>query len=183
VFRRGTRVLENSIEDNPYGFLKRIEETMLFDACKALGANLAIGRLWAAGGLQMPVNNAYALSDFISSALIKAQILVKSPHRVYRSYCDASDFMAVLVSEANEETFSRFDSGGVSIELSDLAQLVARRTGARIMDRVMFENSEDDLYLPEAEKFLELTEKYSIAPTSIEDIVKKTIMGHEYFVR
>jgi nucleoside-diphosphate-sugar epimerase len=179
----GQKLLENSITGNPYGFLKRVEENLLKSACESTGSRLAIGRLWAAGGTQMPVNRKYALSSFIESALSNKTIEVTSKHKVYRTYCDASQFMELLVCEANSKSFSCFDSGGQEIELLDLAALIANETGSKVGPRPLNLNEEPDLYSPGENDYLELLRSHSIEPASIRDIALRTIEGHKIALR
>jgi nucleoside-diphosphate-sugar epimerase len=179
----GQAALENSITDNPYGFLKRVEESLLKSACESTGTRLAIGRLWAAGGMQMPVDKKYALSSFIESALSNKLIEVTSRHHVYRTYCDASQFMELLVCEANSKSFSCFDSGGEEIELLDLAELIAKETGSKVGPRPMNAGEKPDLYSPGKNDFGDLLRSHSIEPASIRDIALRTIMGHKISLR
>jgi nucleoside-diphosphate-sugar epimerase len=179
VQKIGQKHLENSLTENPYGFLKRIEENLLKDACESSGARIAIGRLWAAGGMQMPVNKKYALSSFIESALKNKIIEVTSKHKVYRTYCDARQFMELLVCEADSKKFSCFDSGGEEIELFDLARLIAKKTGSKVSPRLIDSNEKPDLYSPGTNDFHELLRSHSIEPATIGEIALKTITGHK----
>ncbi|MCX6430089.1 MAG: NAD-dependent epimerase/dehydratase family protein, partial [Actinobacteria bacterium] len=57
VFRAGTTEFERDIRQNPYGFLKRVEELLLADAAQKVGSTLIIGRLWGSSGRYMPIHH------------------------------------------------------------------------------------------------------------------------------
>ena len=78
IFDRNTGDLETDSFKNPYGFCKRIEENLILDSARKVGANVVIGRLWGATGAFMPPNPAYAISDFIVGANSKRKIEIRS---------------------------------------------------------------------------------------------------------
>jgi nucleoside-diphosphate-sugar epimerase len=148
VFSRESRELEKSIHANPYGYLKLSEESLLIEACDKLSINLCIGRLWGATGSQMPINRAYAISDFISQAIFDNRIMIDSSNLVFRRYCDASEFMVLLFLAAQKSRFTALDSGGPKVEIGDLAELIAKEigTGLEIIRKVDDAAAPDDYY-------------------------------------
>ena len=112
VFNSKTKELEQSLENNPYGFLKLIEENELKVAAHVVGANLVIGRLWGASGRFMKLNRAYALSDFIFQAYKEKKIIINSDRTVLRRYVDSEVFMGVLIECALTGRDLVVDSGG-----------------------------------------------------------------------
>lgn len=171
--------LENNVISNPYGFTKRIEETLLQTAAEVVGANLAIGRLWGAMGKFMPPNPAYAVSDFISAGLLGRNIVVNSTNKVFRRYVDAGEFMEVLVRTAERQKNSTFDSGGHLVELGELASLVAAKTNTEVQPRTFKPGAEDNVYYPISEKFEELALKFGVELASLEHLLDRTIAGHK----
>lgn len=171
--------LEKDIASNPYGFLKNVEETMLRALCCDTGINLSIGRLWGAGGAYMPLNPAYALSDFISGALVNNTINIKSARAVHRRYCDASTFMRVLLLAGVNSRETVFNSGGEAVELAELAQLISSKTGASVSRGAFDSRLPPDSYFPTDASFSDLCEKYGVKETSLEHLVSATVSGHE----
>lgn len=171
--------LEDDAVKNPYGFGKHMEETILREICDEGNINLSIGRLWGAGGLHMPVNNAYALSDFITSALKNQTIHVRAPHLVTRRYCDAGNFMELLVSRAFNHRLSIFNSGGEAIELGKLANVIADKTGAAVTREQMNESLPVDSYYPKDHAYEDFLQAGKITPSTLEQLIEATIKGHQ----
>lgn len=178
VFSPNTRDLECDPVDNPYGYAKRAEESLLESLCKEQGVNLSIGRLWAAGGPNMPVNKAYALSDFISSAIATRSIKVRASKLVFRRYSDASEFMEILIRSAIRNNFTRFDSGGHLIEIRDLAKLVASRFDAEVKIPELEPTNTNDNYYPDPENYLSLADAVAVSLSPLNLIIDRTINSH-----
>lgn len=174
----GFTELEVSLEKNPYGFLKLEEERLLKEITAEIGANLAIGRLWGATGRDLPPNPKYAVSDFISSALTSRTIKINSQHKVYRRYCDASEFMNVLVSSAMKHTYSLFNSGGTIVELADLASEIASQIGGCEISRNLQPQASPDCYYPKDNSYENLALSHGISILNLKDQISKTILGH-----
>jgi nucleoside-diphosphate-sugar epimerase len=166
-------------ETNPYGFSKRAEEAMLRDACEDVGTHLAIGRLWGAGGFRMPINQEFALSDFVFSALTTGQIHISSDKEVYRKYCDAADFMNVLLSTATSHRFTTFDSGGQLVELQLLAESIAAKTGAQVFVKNDRTRSGSDDYFPTVTAYESMSQKLGIQVRSFDEVIDRTIDSHK----
>lgn len=175
--------LENNLFNNPYGFTKRVEETMLKEATNALGANLAIGRLWGAMGANMPVNRAYAVSDFIYQAINNGKINIRSANKVWRRYCDAAEFMNVLTSAAETLEFSQFDSGGTLIEVGDLASKIS----TILLEDIEIERSphsgDDDKYFPEDIEYINLATTLNIKLRGFDELLSSTINKHSSLLK
>jgi len=170
--------LENRLSDNPYGFTKRVEETLLISACESVGANLAIGRLWGAMGRHMPINRAYAVSDFIEQAKSTGAIQVRAEHEVYRRYCLASEFMTVLTQTAAANPFVSFDSGGEVIELGTLADAISSKTSAKVLPRRLNSESKVDNYFPKGDTFEQLAKEVGVSLTGLEGQINRTLLSH-----
>lgn len=170
--------LENNLQSNPYGFTKRVEETMLSDTANRIGAHLSIGRLWGAMGKFMPVNQAYAVSDFIIQATNSNEIKIKSGNKVWRRYCDASVFMDVLTSSAEKLELTRFDSGGSLIEIGSLAELISDLSNVKITISRAPSVGDDDNYYPDNHYFDELAQLSHISQNHISDLLSSTFKSH-----
>ena len=170
--------IENNLQRNPYGFTKRVEETMLTDAANRVGAHLSIGRLWGAMGKYMPVNRAYAVSDFIVQAITSNEINIRSGNKVWRRYCDAAVFMDVLTSSAERLELTRFDSGGSLIEIGELAELISDVSKAKLIIKRPNSVADDDDYYPDDEYFDKLAKLNNISQNKISDLIVTTYQSH-----
>jgi nucleoside-diphosphate-sugar epimerase len=178
IFKNRSEELENSLTANPYGFLKRVEELLVSETASRVGANVVIGRLWGASGRYMPINRAYALSDFICQAEEDGVIQIRSEHKVYRRFCDASEFMDVLISLAQAGHSRIFNSGGPLIEIGDLASIIATYFTDVDVIRSPVASGPDDDYYPRYNDYEELAQELNIALSPIPAQVERTLTGH-----
>jgi len=177
ILDRSSGELESNIESNPYGFCKRVEELLIAQSAKKVGANVVIGRLWGASGKYMPPNPAYALSDFIISAHKDKKITIKSGGDVIRRYVDASEFMEVLIKAAISGQSLLINSGGPRVEIGELATLVAEHFTEVMIERSPKEMTVDDYY-PRGEDFERLASVLGITLSDVKTQVSETIKGH-----
>jgi nucleoside-diphosphate-sugar epimerase len=177
IFDRKTGELESNIQNNPYGFCKRVEEQLIQQSAHKVGANVVIGRLWGASGKYMPPNSAYALSDFIISAHKEKKITIKSGGQVIRRYVDASEFMEVLIKAAISKRSLTINSGGPKIEIGDLATLISNHFTETVIKRSPPEMTTDDYY-PRGDEFEEIASVLGIALSDMQTQVTQTIEGH-----
>jgi nucleoside-diphosphate-sugar epimerase len=177
IFDRESGEIESNLEKNPYGFCKRLEELLLVDAAKRVGANIVIGRLWGASGEQMPPNAEYALSDFIESARLQNGIQIKSGGEVMRRYVDAGEFMEVLIKLATSGESRIIDSGGDVVEIGELSHLVAEHFPGTSVSRSKIPTETDDYY-PKNQEFNELAKDLGVGLSTINEQVSRTVKGH-----
>lgn len=179
VFSTPGGPLENDLKKNPYGFTKRVEETMLTQVAKDLGAHIAIGRLWGAMGAHMPINRAYAVSDFIMQAIETNQIKINADHEVWRRYCDAGQFMNVLASSAEKFSEIRFDSGGNLIEIELIFEILSRYEFPNLkLSRPQIRGVANDYY-PESNLYEKLLTEFNLLQATIETLVNVTAESHK----
>ena len=179
IIDRATLEIENNVVRNPYGFCKRIEEALIAESARKVGANIVIGRLWGATGLYMPVKRAYAISDFIESAKESGAIRINSGGDVIRRYCDAGDFMEVLVRSAIQGHTTTLDSGGSIIEVGELAKLISARLGEISISRSEIPTAVDDYY-PRGLEFEELAKSVGVQLHGIDEQVLRTLKSHKF---
>jgi nucleoside-diphosphate-sugar epimerase len=178
IIDRATLEIENNVVRNPYGFCKRIEEALIAESARKVGANIVIGRLWGGTGLYMPVKRAYAISDFIESAKESGAIRINSGGEVIRRYCDAGDFMEVLVRSAIQGDTTTIDSGGSIIEVGELAKLISARLGEIPITRSQTPTPLDDYY-PRSSEFEELAKSVGVQLHGIDEQVLRTLKSHK----
>lgn len=170
--------LETDFASNPYGYLKRVEEEMLDSVCRDSASNLSVGRLWGASGLFMPINRAYALSDFIIQAIETGSIEISSNHPVFRRYSRADEFLKILEKTATQNQRTLFDSGGPKVEIQELAELVAQKTKAKVKPRIFNSESEPDVYCPTSSQYESLARQLGVQISKLEDLVSAAIKSH-----
>lgn len=178
IIDRSTMEIENNVANNPYGFCKRIEEALISESARKVGANIVIGRLWGGTGLYMPIKRAYAISDFIESAKEKNAISINSGGEVKRRYCDAGDFMEVLVRAARKGETTTIDSGGSIIEVGELAKLISTRMGEVPIIRSQTPTPLDDYY-PRGSEFEDLAKSVGVQLHGIGEQVLRTLKSHK----
>lgn len=178
IIDRETLEIENNVTKNPYGFCKRIEEALISEAAQKVGANIVIGRLWGGTGLHMPINRAYAISDFIESAKETKEIGINSGGQVIRRYCDAGDFMEVLIRSAMRGDSTTVDSGGSIIELGELAESLSAHMGGVSISRSEKLSATDDYY-PRGMEFEELANSLGVQIHGFSEQVLRTLKSHK----
>lgn len=178
IIDRDSLEIENNVVRNPYGFCKRIEEVLISDAARKVGANIVIGRLWGGTGLHMPIKRAYAVSDFIETFKESGAIRITSGGHVMRRYCDAGDFMEVLIKSGIRGDNTTVDSGGPIIELGDLAELIISATGTGSISRSSEPSAVDDYYARGME-FEELARSVGVPLHGISEQVLRTLTSHK----
>lgn len=171
--------LENNLLQNPYGFTKRVEETMLQQVATQIGSHLAIGRLWGAMGEFMPVNRAYAVSDFICQTLQDQKISIRSGHNVWRRYCDAGEFMDLLTTVAQHKVFSSFDSGGELVEVGLLAENLASLSNEFVEITRPRTEGKEDKYFPNSADYESLANEFNISLIGLDALLAKTYHSHK----
>jgi len=179
IIDRATLEIENNVVRNPYGFCKRIEEALIAESARKVGANIVIGRLWGGTGLYMPVKRAYAISDFIESAKESGAIRINSGGDVIRRYCDAGDFMEVLVRSAIQGDTATLDSGGSIIEVGELAKMISARMDDISISRSEVPTAVDDYY-PRGSEFEELAKSVGVQLHGIDEQVLRTLKSHKF---
>jgi nucleoside-diphosphate-sugar epimerase len=177
ILDRSTGDLESNIQNNPYGFCKRVEEILVTQSAHKVGANVVIGRLWGASGKFMPPNSAYALSDFIISAHSQKKITIESGGQVIRRYVDGSEFMEVLIKAAMTGESVTINSGGPRVEIGELAILVAKHFSETVIERSPVEMTTDDYY-PMGDDYEKLASVLGITLSDLKTQVSRTVQGH-----
>jgi len=117
--------LNDPLESNPYGWLKRRAEDALSDLSAERGIPAVAARAWSVSGAFVQKPSSYALSDMILQAAAGA-IEISATRQVYRRYVAVEDLLAVSLASATDDGFTIIDSGGELIEMGDLASAVAQ---------------------------------------------------------
>lgn len=121
----GDGSLSRSIDDNPYGTLKR-EEEEAFSGLAAEGCSPTLCRVFNLSGPF--INKAFALNSFIEDALAGRPIRIESARPVFRSYSHVRDVVAIGFAgmlQLTRQSSDPFDTAGEeTVEVADLARRV-----------------------------------------------------------
>ena len=182
VFSKNTTQYEKEISINPYGFLKIEEEEKLAEATSKVGANLVVGRLWGATGIDMYPDSKYAISDFIIQAIKTGRIEVRSPNQVFRRYVDSSEFMEILVRLANRGDTKVFNSGGPLVEVRDLAGMISNMVPGCKSVYTNNPNLAPDEYFPIDSAYEQFGVQFRMNLSSLEEQIARTLNAHKAYI-
>lgn len=110
---------------DPYGFLKKLEESSYSDACAQNGKNYLGVRVWSTTGRYIKTGGLFAIESLISQANNSRSINISSPGKVWRSYADANEILLAALIAMFSGTQGMFNSGGTTVEIGELAEIVA----------------------------------------------------------
>ncbi|OBJ55173.1 NAD-dependent epimerase/dehydratase family protein [Mycobacterium asiaticum] len=115
--------LEDAIDVNPYGYLKREAEQRLAQAAADNGTVPVILRAWSISGAHVQKPASYALGSMIRGAKLGAiHIVARRP--VFRRYVLAEELLAIGLAEGSLGP-ATIDSGGELVEMAHLADRIA----------------------------------------------------------
>ncbi len=175
VFKSNKIEFENDINSNPYGFYKRLEETIFSNLQTKQNFTFVCPRLWGGTGKDMKSHQNYAFGSFIKDALEKNQIVIKSGHKVYRKYIDTRDLMNLCLKMVQNNETKIFNSGGPLIEIGELAKKISiELPGIKIIRNSLIEKNNDHYY-PNDSEIEELFHKYNLKYFTIEEQIKNTL--------
>jgi len=128
--------------ESAYGEGKRVAEQLVVDAAASRGIICRIARLFSTLGPHIPLDQHFAIGNFIRDALENRAITINGDGSPLRSYLYAADMAAWLWSILLEETtpsavYNVGSDHGISI--LDLAKLVGKTVGSN--QHVEFKNS------------------------------------------
>lgn len=155
-----------------YAIAKQDAEQAIFRLGRD-GINVSIARCFAFVGKWLPRNQHFAVGNFIEDVLQRRSVVIKSKHKVYRSYMYADDLVVWLMQIANSASKDCpvFNVGSDDeLSLDDIANELANLYQLETIIPKM-ESDKIDRYIPaisKAKKQLNLELKFS----TIESITK-----------
>ncbi len=152
-------VLDDDLEANPYGVMKRQDEERFLKLAQAKKMPVCIPRLFNLAGPFINKIELYALASMIASCNGGQGITIRAPHRVIRSYIHVADLVTLgfdMLLNPHKDDVPVFDTAGeVAVELSELAVTIRK-----VLDKpnVAIFRSElvpdkDDKYVGRSEEF------------------------------
>jgi len=156
----------DSIELNPYGYLKKLEQEQLL-SLRSSTLTVGVARAWSLSGDLVTNPKTYALSDFVWQALTTGQITVNATSEVWRRYCDATEFLKLSLGAIITGRESIVDSGGPLVELRELAHIVSEVVGGVEVSSTSPVGI-SDIYASNGQQYEQLCKEFgiSIAPLS-----------------
>lgn len=163
-----------SLNKIAYAIAKRDSEKMIKELGN-FGLNVAVARCFAFIGKYLPMNQHFAIGNFIGNALSGDVIKIQATKKVYRSYLYADDLVIWLMSIASlaSEECPIFNVGSnEEVRIDILANMVAKKLNTTATN---FNCSEFDIdrYIPNIDKAY----KYGMKCTySLEQSISETIL-------
>lgn len=155
----------DSIELNPYGYLKKLEQEQLL----SLGSStltVGVARAWSLSGDLVTNPESYALSDFVWQALTTGQITVNATGEVWRRYCDAAEFLKLSLKAIITGRESIVDSGGPLVELRELADIVSEVVGGVAVSSTSPVGT-SEIYASNGQQYEQLCKEFGISIESL----------------
>lgn len=125
------------------------------------GLAVSVARCFSFVGKYLPLDQHFALGNFIGNGLRGETITINAQHQVYRSYLYADDLVEWLMSIAmlGSEDCPIFNVGSdQEISIHELANLVGTCTGARVT-QTQIKDTVIDRYVPTIEKAIKFDMK------------------------
>jgi hypothetical protein len=167
---------KKSIDVEPYGYLKKHWEERFANACLENRTQSINCRVYSVSGQYINEFKNLALTNFISQAIDKKKIEVKSPATL-RTFIDAVDLAQVLYKLLNEKNNFNIDSGGQLVSLSELAGSVAKAMNLTSDD--VEEGSDRSIdYYGNYEKFNALANHLNIEIKNLDSQIDETLKAY-----
>ncbi len=147
-------VCKPNVPSNAYGEAKRAMEFLAAAYSQQHGLHTSIARCFAFIGPGLPLQEHFAIGNFVHDALYENQIKVKGDGRTVRSYLFGADLaiwlLKILVSGKNSAVYNV--GSDQYFDMKQLAELVARVLAPEkpvIIERLTgYDNSPRSLYVP-----------------------------------
>ena len=167
-------------ENNPYGFLKFMDECYFKELCNSIGSRLIIPRIFNISGRHTQNRSQYALTSMIDQAQASQVIHISAKHKVIRSYISAQQLIEVCllwINDSNDNNFIRFDAcSSEAIEITQIAECIKKNKGFSIDIKRDTDNSlEDSIYLGDPKAMSDLCQKYEIKLLSSDEQIQELI--------
>jgi len=114
----------------PYGLAKRVSESLLIEHGREFGFAPILARLFAFTGPRLPLDQNFAVGNFIRDVLAGQPIRIEGDGTPYRSYLYAADMAVWLWTMlAHGTPFAPYNVGsGEAVSIAELAGMVAAAT-------------------------------------------------------
>lgn len=150
-----------------YSSQKKVMENQLVDS------NSLVIRLWSASGHHIPIKSNYALGEFINSAKVNKDIIIR--RNVKRSFVSIQELLHASIEFLLDGGRGVINSGGTTVTLFQLATIVVEELNSqsRIVVENMFSEVDSDYCSP----LTEFPQTYSKNFSLMREQIYKTIHG------
>jgi nucleoside-diphosphate-sugar epimerase len=162
-----------------YGQLKCDDEVAFSSWAQAGGKRAVICRIFNVSGPYISQGKPYALLDFIRCMIERRAIVVRAPRKVERGYVAIREMMslvfALLLDDGDGEGDGvvKFDTGGDTIELHELANVVASIHLVPV-ERAAISEPIANHYVGDNATYTALLARHQIERVSLHDQVRET---------
>lgn len=173
----GPNWLANGMSNDLYGQLKMLQESEIGKACKEAGSKLIIMRIFNLSGSGIKKIETFALAEFIFKSLKNQDIFIRSNYLVTRRYCDVSQLLKLVLCLIHENQNIIFDTGGIKIEIHELANMIVKKLNSLSSVKSLEINSSltPDNYFSKSNKFEELVQEHlKQAPITLDQQIEIT---------
>jgi nucleoside-diphosphate-sugar epimerase len=142
-----------------YGSLKRKDEEAFAGWADGRGKSAVIARIFNLSGPYINKHSSYALASFILDAQAGRSIEIRATRAVMRGYVAVRELMSLVFALllGAEQRVIRFDTGGVPMEMQDIAEAVAAQCGPAAVHRPCLNDGERaDEYFGDHARYLGL---------------------------
>ncbi|WP_185829172.1 NAD-dependent epimerase/dehydratase family protein [Sphingomonas ginkgonis] len=159
-----------------YGRLKRDDEERAAVWAAERSGTAAIARIFSLTGPYINKPHNYALASFLLDALAGRPIEVRAATRVVRSYAAIRDLVALSLSLLlrRADAITRFETGGVPMEMGEIAAAVSVVTGGPGFVRAPLGEGEDNIYAGDDRQWHSLLAGEGLAPTPFAEQLRET---------
>jgi nucleoside-diphosphate-sugar epimerase len=168
--------LVSDLHSDPYGTLKHLDELAFRAATRDAGGVCVIPRVFSVAGARMTKPAHYALGSMIGMAMAGGPIKVHAKGNVFRSYCGVDEVVALSLWTALSGRDAVFDTGGTTVEIGDLACLVAQEHGlnAEVVQRTWDPDVAPDRYVGDGRQMDDLATEAGLSLRSLSALVRET---------
>lgn len=173
VYKKSTHVVDDDMAANPYGVMKHQDEERFLKIAKSKNIPVCIPRLFNLSGPFINKVELYALASMITSCMRGKEIVIRAPHRVYRSYIHVADLVSLgfsMLLTSQKDDVPIFDTAGTgAVELTQLAEKIRDVLGKpkTPIQRPEIVTDKDDIYVGDGSQFLRMMDRHGLTLRSI----------------
>jgi hypothetical protein len=137
-------------------------------------------RVFAATGRFMKSPSSFAIGDFLSSALNRDQITIKSRHQVYRSYVNVGCLMRLawsILLDPRTQGYRLIEACSNTLSLHELACLISKKWSLGDPIANIDDTLSPDTYTGNENCFLSLLSDYHLEPPSLDEQLNETMQS------
>ncbi len=172
--------LKPSLQTNPYGALKALDELAFAEACRRVGATCVVARVFNVAGAHMTQPAAYALGDLIRQVRAGGVVRIGAAGKVVRSFAGVDEVVATALGELLDGRDGCFETGGDEpVEIGELAAVVRRALGREELpvERQCDPDAPDSVYVGDPLRMQEFAARHGVRLRGLEELVIATAEG------